>query len=183
MYGLPCDTVWRRNKFRTKTIPNNGIAPIYSEDAFVFRQVVLPDLAVLRIAAYEESGKLVGHRVLPVVGLCPGYRHLPLFNEVGQPLHLPCLFLKITVKDYVPNNLNELADALANPIKYQSELDKRDQQLAILRDDTDDERRDYDANSDKAELEYCSEELAYQGITQVLIYVNLEEAFSLHIMI
>ena len=38
---------------------------------FIF-QVVLPSLAVLRIALYEESGKLIGQRILPVVGLSPG---------------------------------------------------------------------------------------------------------------
>ena len=35
-------------------------------------QVVLPSLAVLRITVYEESGKLIGQRILPVVGLSPG---------------------------------------------------------------------------------------------------------------
>ncbi len=38
---------------------------------------------------------------------------------IGQPLHLPCLFVSIEVKDYVPNRLNVYAEALANPIKYQ----------------------------------------------------------------
>ncbi len=37
-----------------------------------FIQVILPNLAVLRIAAYEEGGKLIGHRVLPVHALNPG---------------------------------------------------------------------------------------------------------------
>ena len=54
MYGLPRDTV-RRGKFRTKTV-QNGINPVYDEEPFVFRQVVMPDLAVFRIAAFEESG-------------------------------------------------------------------------------------------------------------------------------
>ena len=36
-------------------------------------QVVLPSLAVLRIAVYEEGGKqLIGQRILPVDGLSPG---------------------------------------------------------------------------------------------------------------
>ena len=34
--------------------------------------MVLPSLAVLRIAVYEESGKFIGQRVLPVDGLSPG---------------------------------------------------------------------------------------------------------------
>lgn len=101
----------------------------------IFIQVVLPELASIRIAAYEESGKMIGHRVLPVVGLCPGYRHVALRNECGQPLPLASLFLHVIVKDYVPDGLSDFAEALANPIKYQSELEKREKQLAVLTDD------------------------------------------------
>ena len=34
--------------------------------------MVLPSLAVLRMAVYEEGGKLLGQRILPVDGLSPG---------------------------------------------------------------------------------------------------------------
>ncbi|XP_074595176.1 1-phosphatidylinositol 4,5-bisphosphate phosphodiesterase classes I and II-like isoform X2 [Brevipalpus obovatus] len=136
MFGLPADTVRRK---RTKIVPNNGINPIYDEEPFIFKKVVLPDLACLRIAAYEESGKLIGHRILPIVGLRPGYRHIALRNESGQPLTLPTLFVHITVKDYVPDGLSELADALANPIAYQSMFEKRAKQLQALTDDKDEE--------------------------------------------
>ena len=37
MYGLPTDT--HRKKFRTKTVPNNGINPVYDEKPFVFKKV------------------------------------------------------------------------------------------------------------------------------------------------
>ncbi|KAI8034963.1 hypothetical protein M5D96_012310 [Drosophila gunungcola] len=129
MYGLPADTV--RKKFRTKTVRDNGMNPVYDEEPFVFKKVVLPELASIRIAAYEEGGKLIGHRVLPVIGLCPGYRH------VGQPIALASLFLCVVVKDYVPDDLSNFAEALANPIKYQSELEKRDIQLSVLTDEAD----------------------------------------------
>nr|CAD7401563.1 unnamed protein product [Timema poppensis] len=135
MYGLPADTV--RRKFRTKIVPNNGINPTYNEEPFIFKKVVLPDLASIRLSAYEESGRLIGHRVLPVPGLCPGYRHVSLKTEAGQPLPLATLFLLVVVKDYVPDGLSDLAEALANPIKYQSELEKRAQQLAVFTDDMD----------------------------------------------
>ncbi|ODN05604.1 1-phosphatidylinositol 4,5-bisphosphate phosphodiesterase beta-1, partial [Orchesella cincta] len=134
MYGLPTDT--KRKQFRTKTVQANGINPVFDEEPFVFKKVVLPELACVRIAAYEDSGKLIGHRVVPVSGLRPGYRHIMLRNESGQPLNLPCLFLNIAVKDYVPDGLSELAEALANPIKYQNELDKRAKQLSVFQDDT-----------------------------------------------
>ena len=46
MFGLPADTI--RKEFRTKVIPLNGLNPQYDEDPFIFRKVVLPELAVLR---------------------------------------------------------------------------------------------------------------------------------------
>lgn len=113
-------------------MPANGINPIYDEEPFIFKKVVLPELASLRIAAYEEGGKMIGHRVLPVVGLRPGFRHVSLRNESGQPLLLPTLFVHVTVKDYIPDDLSELADALANPIAYQSMVEKRAKQLQAL---------------------------------------------------
>lgn len=132
MYGLPADTVRRR---RTKVAQSNGINPVWDDEPFTFNKVVLPDLASLRIAAYEEVGRsnrLIGYRILPVVGLRPGYRHLPLRSESNQPLTLPTLFLKVEVNDYVPDRLSELADALANPIAHQSMVDRHAKQLAVL---------------------------------------------------
>ena len=154
MFGLPCDTV--RRKFRTAVVPNNGINPQYSDEPFLFKQVkampgprvlamillslnfiqvVLPDLAVLRVAAYEESGKFIGHHVLPVKGIRPGFRHIGLRNEIGQRLLLPMVFVHITVQDYVPDRFTDLAEALADPIRYQSEQEKRDIQLRVLTDE------------------------------------------------
>lgn len=69
------------------------------------------------------------------MGLCPGYRHVNLRTELGQPLPLATIFLLVVVKDYVPDGLSDFAEALANPIKYQSDLEKRDQQLAVFTDD------------------------------------------------
>ncbi|XP_055712184.1 1-phosphatidylinositol 4,5-bisphosphate phosphodiesterase classes I and II isoform X1 [Phlebotomus papatasi] len=154
MYGLPADTV--RKKFRTKIVRDNGINPVYDEEPFVFKKVVLPELACVRITAYEEGGKFIGHRVLPVIGLCPGFRHLALRTELGQPLGLASLFLCIVVKDYVPDGLSDFAEALANPIKYQSELEKRAEQLAVLTEDMEPTAEDDVPNScPKKELKVC----------------------------
>lgn len=96
MYGLPADTV--RKKFRTRIVRDNAINPVYDDEPFVFKKVVLPELASIRIAAYEESGKFIGHRVLPVIGMCPGYKHVTLRTDLGLPIALATLFLCIVVK-------------------------------------------------------------------------------------
>ncbi|OTF77312.1 sphatidylinositol 4,5-bisphosphate phosphodiesterase-like protein [Euroglyphus maynei] len=166
MYGLPADTVRRK---RTKIVPNNALNPIYDEEPFVFKKVVLPDLACLRIAAFEENGKFLGTRILPFVGLRPGYRHISLRSESMQPMTLPTLFVHITVKDYIPDGLSELADALANPIAYQSMVEKHEKQLLALIDEGDDvsyveescDKSDFSTN--KPNLAYCSDSRSISG--------------------
>lgn len=96
MFGLPADTV--RKKFRSRIVRDNALNPVFDDDPFVFKKVVLPHLASIRIAAYEEGGKLLGHRVLPVIGLCPGYKHVTLRTELGLPIALATLFLCVVVK-------------------------------------------------------------------------------------
>jgi len=38
MYGLPTDTI--RKEFRSRTVPANGLNPVYNEEPFVFRKVL-----------------------------------------------------------------------------------------------------------------------------------------------
>ena len=94
--------------------------------------MVLPTLASLRIAAFEEGGKFVGHRILPVsairsgetiwaLGSCggtvcgdlcsapfppalPGYHYICLRNEANQPLCLPALLIYTEASDYIPDD-------------------------------------------------------------------------------
>eukprot|EP00080_Pristionchus_pacificus_P014141 PDM74161.1 egl-8 [Pristionchus pacificus] len=99
MYGLPTDTI--RKEHRTRIIPGNGLNPIYAESPFVFRKVVLPELAVIRFAVYDESGKQLGQRILPLDGL----------------------------QTYVPDELSGLVDALADPRAYLSAQQKRQEAL------------------------------------------------------
>uniref|UniRef100_A0ABD2X7B9 1-phosphatidylinositol 4,5-bisphosphate phosphodiesterase n=1 Tax=Trichogramma kaykai TaxID=54128 RepID=A0ABD2X7B9_9HYME len=114
MYGLPTDTI--RKEFRTRTIPANGLNPVYNEEPFLFRKVVLPDLAALRFAVYDESnGRLLGQRIVPLDGLQSGYRHISLRTEANFPMSLPMLFCNIEIKIYVPDGFEELMDALSAP--------------------------------------------------------------------
>ncbi|MCP9264716.1 Phosphoinositide phospholipase C [Dirofilaria immitis] len=104
MYGLPTDTI--RKEHRTRTVPANGLNPVYNSDPFVFRKVVLPELALLRLVVYDENGKQLGQRILPLDGLQAGYRHITLRTESNMPMVLPCLFVRIVIKTYVPDELS-----------------------------------------------------------------------------
>ncbi|CAD6193233.1 unnamed protein product [Caenorhabditis auriculariae] len=131
MYGLPTDTI--RKEHKTKVVPANGLNPVYNEDPFVFRKVVLPELAVLRFAVYDENGKQLGQRILPLDGLQAGYRHISLRSDTNQSFILtPVLFVHIVIKTYVPDELSGLVDALADPRAYLSEQKKRQEALAHM---------------------------------------------------
>uniref|UniRef100_A0AAY5EZM7 1-phosphatidylinositol 4,5-bisphosphate phosphodiesterase n=1 Tax=Electrophorus electricus TaxID=8005 RepID=A0AAY5EZM7_ELEEL len=130
MFGLPADT---KRKYRTKTSNSNSMDPVWDDEPFVFVKVVLPTLASLRVAVFEENGKFIGHRVLPVVALRPGYHYINLKNELNQPLLLASLLVYNEVQDYIPNRHQVYAEALTNPIKHA--LDQRDRQLAVFMED------------------------------------------------
>ncbi|XP_075781803.1 1-phosphatidylinositol 4,5-bisphosphate phosphodiesterase beta-1 isoform X3 [Pelodiscus sinensis] len=130
MFGLPVDT--RRKALKTKTSQGNAINPVWEEEPIVFKKVVLPSLACLRIAVYEEGGKFIGHRILPVSAIRPGYHYICLRNERNQPLMLPAVFVYIDVKDYVPDTYADVIEALSNPIRYVNLMEQRAKQLAAL---------------------------------------------------
>lgn len=68
------------------------------------------------MAVYEETGKLIGQRVLPLDGLQAGYRHISLRTEGNFPLSLPTIFCEIILKSYVPDGLNDFVDQLNKPL-------------------------------------------------------------------
>ncbi|XP_074479137.1 1-phosphatidylinositol 4,5-bisphosphate phosphodiesterase beta-3 isoform X1 [Sebastes fasciatus] len=128
MFGLPADT---KRKYRTKTSNGNSLDPVWDDEMFVFNKVVLPTLASLRIAVFEENGKFIGHRILPVSAIRPGYHYINLKNEMNQPLLLPSLLVYTEAQDYIPNEHQEYAEYLTNPLKPR----KRETQLAVLIED------------------------------------------------
>uniref|UniRef100_A0A671M8G8 phosphoinositide phospholipase C n=1 Tax=Sinocyclocheilus anshuiensis TaxID=1608454 RepID=A0A671M8G8_9TELE len=140
MFGLPVDT--RRKAFKTKTSQSNAINPVWDEEPSVFKKVVLPTLASLRIAVYEEGGKFIGHRIIPVSAIRPGYRYIGLRNEKNQALTLPAIFVYIEVKDYVPDTFADVIEALSNPIRYVNLMEQRSKQLAALTLEEGEEEKD-----------------------------------------
>ncbi|XP_068854245.1 1-phosphatidylinositol 4,5-bisphosphate phosphodiesterase beta-3 [Aphelocoma coerulescens] len=135
VFGLPVDT---RRRFRTRTSQGNPFNPVWDEEPLVLHKVVLPALASLRVAAYEEGGRLLGQRVLPVASLRSGYHYVPLRNESNQPLLLPALLLLTSATDHVPHGHRDYAEALSNPIRHVNLLDQRARRLQALLGDPED---------------------------------------------
>ncbi|XP_059574377.1 1-phosphatidylinositol 4,5-bisphosphate phosphodiesterase beta-3 isoform X2 [Alligator mississippiensis] len=129
VFGLPVDT---RRKFRTRTSQGNSFNPVWDDEPFVFPKVVLPTLASLRVAVFEEGGRFVGHRVLPISAIRSGYHYICLRSESNQPLCLPALLVYTEATDYIPDDHQDYAEALINPIKHVSLMDQRAKQLAAF---------------------------------------------------
>uniref|UniRef100_A0AAR2M0V7 Phosphoinositide phospholipase C n=1 Tax=Pygocentrus nattereri TaxID=42514 RepID=A0AAR2M0V7_PYGNA len=113
--GLPGDPK-RKNRTKWSPMPN-AINPVWNEEPFVFEKILCPDMASLRIAAYEEGGKFIGHRIIPIDAIQSGFQHICLRSESNLALTLPALFVYIEVKDYIPAAFADFTDALFNPVK------------------------------------------------------------------
>uniref|UniRef100_A0A915Q3D7 1-phosphatidylinositol 4,5-bisphosphate phosphodiesterase n=1 Tax=Setaria digitata TaxID=48799 RepID=A0A915Q3D7_9BILA len=109
-----------KRKYRTKTVMDNGINPTYidilCEEGFEFEKIIFPAMASIRLAVYEESGRLIGHCFLHVRSIQPGFRHIPLRNNYSHPLGPASLFVLFLVHDYVDEGNINLVNALQNPI-------------------------------------------------------------------
>ena len=81
-------------------------------------QIILPELAEMRLAVYDENGKLIGQRFLSMEQLRPGYRHLALRSEANSPLPLATLFVKFDLKTYIPESLANFVDALSGDLEH-----------------------------------------------------------------
>lgn len=162
IFGLPADT---KRKYRTKTSNGNSLDPVWDDEMFVFNKVVLPTLASLRIAVFEENGKFIGHRILPVSAIRPGYHYINLKNELNQPLMLPSLLVYTEAQDYIPNEHQEYAEALTNPIKHISEKHKRETQLASLLEDNSEVRQPLTNQPKEGELKRECELIPGFGIS------------------
>eukprot|EP00112_Aurelia_sp_Birch-Aquarium-sp1_P019894 Seg501.9_Seg501.11 transcript_id=Seg501.9_Seg501.11/GoldUCD/mRNA.D3Y31 product="1-phosphatidylinositol 4 5-bisphosphate phosphodiesterase beta-4" protein_id=Seg501.9_Seg501.11/GoldUCD/D3Y31 len=129
LYGLPADT---KRKNKTKLAQNTYMNTCFSDETFHFNKVILPELALLRLAVYDENDKILGQRILPLDGIQPGYRHVPLRTESGQPCPLSTLFVHITLKTYVPEKYADFADRLFEPMKYETQAEKRREQMKVF---------------------------------------------------
>ncbi|XP_041121264.1 1-phosphatidylinositol 4,5-bisphosphate phosphodiesterase beta-2 [Polyodon spathula] len=120
--GLPGDP---KRKYKTKwSAAHNSINPVWNEEPFVFEKILMPEMAYLRICVHEESGKFIGHRIIPIHALRSGFHHLCLRSESNMPLDLPALFVYIEVKDYIPASFADFTDLLSNPLKEDKKVVK-----------------------------------------------------------
>lgn len=172
MYGLPTDTI--RREFRTRMVPMNGLNPVYNEEPFLFRKVVLPDLAVLRFGVYDENGKLLGQRILPLDGLQAGFRHISLRTEANFPMSLPMLFCNIELKIYVPDGFEDFMAALSDPRGFMGAQQKQNEQMSSMGIEVTDNKMD-PTKGDKKE-EKKEEPLVFEPIT--IEYIRQDKGFQ-----
>lgn len=116
MYGLPSDTL--RHKFTSR---KDAPHPFWNHEPIVFNKILLPEIAMLRVAAFDEDKELLGQRFLPVNAIRPGYRHIPLRDKHNVPLPLSTLFVFIKVEDYVQSGMEDIIASLIDPISFAKE--------------------------------------------------------------
>ncbi|CAJ0580631.1 unnamed protein product, partial [Mesorhabditis spiculigera] len=94
IFGVPSDCA----EERTRTIKNDSVNPCWDE-SFQF-QVSVPEVALVRFLVLDDDfigDDFIGQYTLPFDCLQPGYRHIHLRNNEGDPLESATLFVHIAV--------------------------------------------------------------------------------------
>ncbi|KFO31986.1 Inactive phospholipase C-like protein 2 [Fukomys damarensis] len=94
IHGIPAD----RAEQRTKTVNQNGEAPIFGE-SFEF-QINLPELAIVHFVVPDDDyigDKFIGQHTIPFECLQTGYCHVPLQSLTGEALAHASLFVHVAI--------------------------------------------------------------------------------------
>ncbi|XP_070532655.1 inactive phospholipase C-like protein 2 isoform X2 [Ptychodera flava] len=94
IFGIPADCA----EERTKSVPHNGYNPLFDE-SFEFT-VNLPELALVRFVVLDDDyigDEFIGQYTIPFECLQPGYRHIGLLSNTGEPLGNASLFVHIAI--------------------------------------------------------------------------------------
>ncbi|CAG8442543.1 1671_t:CDS:10 [Ambispora leptoticha] len=86
-------------KFKTKTIPNNGFNPIWKETFTFHINCEELALAFLRFSVYDEdvrNNEFIASYCISVASLQPGYRHVQLNDGNGEQYLFTSLFIRST---------------------------------------------------------------------------------------
>ncbi|CAF3653024.1 unnamed protein product [Rotaria sordida] len=126
MYGLYADAT-KRHEYRLRAKRWNGFQAVYDdtdvetgEFSVRFTKIILPEMAALRFAVFEEDGTFIGQNFIPVAHLRPGYRHVVLRNQINIPVQSSSLFVYIRKDVHVDAENKELIDQLVSPISVQT---------------------------------------------------------------
>ncbi|CAK1587445.1 unnamed protein product [Parnassius mnemosyne] len=86
--GVPADC----KKIRTKVARRNALNPVWNE-TFSFK-INFPELAFVRFEIYDaDTNYMLSQRVIPLLCLRPGYRHVRLRSPSNQPLNMASLLV------------------------------------------------------------------------------------------
>ena len=110
IFGLPADSC----KFKSKTIPNNGVDPEWHET--FSSKIFLVENAIIRFSVVNDNnGNLLGQFTMPVECIDQGYRHVPLRTAYSEYIPLCTIFVYTKLEEVVPEKHVDLLESLMRP--------------------------------------------------------------------
>ena len=105
--GLDCDT----NNFRTRTITDNGLNPVWLDETFDF-DILCPPLAKIHFIVKHEDmfgdDSFLAQACFPVTSLRQGHRSVPLKNSFSEEIPQAVILLELRMRN--PQNDDEYAE-------------------------------------------------------------------------
>ncbi|XP_053556682.1 1-phosphatidylinositol 4,5-bisphosphate phosphodiesterase gamma-2 [Bombina bombina] len=103
-----CGGEWDNSKLKTSVVNDNGLNPVWTpfQQQMIF-EIHEPDIAFLRFVMYEEDmfsdPNFMAQCTLPIKGLKPGYRSVPLKNGYSESIELASLLVHCQIQKNLDN--------------------------------------------------------------------------------
>ncbi|KAJ8303617.1 hypothetical protein KUTeg_020013 [Tegillarca granosa] len=120
-----CGLGFDNNKYKTPTINDNGLNPIWEDCTAVF-DITCPDLALIRFVVQDqdtfEQKSFLGQSSYPVSCLKTGYRSVQLKNAFGEELEMASLLVHVDMRNPKESDDSDVYSCIQDLLEKKEEL-------------------------------------------------------------
>lgn len=121
------------HKYKTQTISDNGLNPMWKENNFVVFDLLCPDLALIRFVVQDEDTfgepNFLGQATYPVSSIKSGYRSIPLKNGFGEDLEMAAILIHLEMRNPCESEDRDIYGCIQDLREKKDELTEQLQEM------------------------------------------------------
>ncbi|XP_060063123.1 1-phosphatidylinositol 4,5-bisphosphate phosphodiesterase gamma-1-like [Ylistrum balloti] len=121
------------HKFKTPTIADNGLNPVWKDNNFVVFDLRCPELALIRFVVQDEDTfgepNFLGQATFPVPCIKSGYRSIPLKNGFGEDLEMAAILVHLEMRNPCESDDRDIYGCIQDLLETKSKLTGKLQEL------------------------------------------------------
>lgn len=121
------------HKFKTPTIADNGLNPVWKDNNFVVFDLLCPELALIRFVVQDEDTfgepNFLGQATYPVPCIKSGFRSIPLKNGFGEDLEMAAILVQLEMRNPQESEDSDIYGCIQELLETKSKLTRELQEM------------------------------------------------------